>query len=114
MAPTVTQNVAVENTPRNDRASVDVPQAAPPHCSRFWLPSEVARRLCDRHEGTIAGLRALAKRDRQVVGEADDRDVLDPFLWIYWDCVLIAIERRTRLPFRDGRLPRRASGRVAA
>lgn len=75
------------------------------HSSRFWLPSEVARRLCDRHGGDVAGLRALQHRERQIVGNAGDRDVLDPFRWIYWDTVLIAIERRTRLQLRGAAVP---------
>ena len=71
-----------------------------PHASRYWLPAAVADRLLAQHDTALAGERALAQRERHVACPDGVRQVTDAFRWIYWDVVLIAIERRTSRRFR--------------
>lgn len=73
------------------------------HASRYWFPAVVADRLLRQHDARRAGERALAQRQRQVVRVDGVAHVTDAFRWIYWDCVLIAVERRTHLRFRQRR-----------
>lgn len=77
------------------------------HPSRHWLPEAVAHRLMRRLAPGAAGWRVLAQRDRQLTGGRTRHRS-----WVYWDVVLIVIERRTSLRFRE-RTPRPRAGSAA-
>lgn len=66
------------------------------HSSECWLPACVARRLLRAHSPAVVGRRVLVQRDRQLTGGRRNHP-----RWIYWDCVLIEIERRTSFIFRE-------------
>lgn len=71
------------------RASI--PRVA--YASEHWLPARVARRLLRKHPARIAGLRALAQRDRTTEVRLGEVYVRDAWRWLYWTTVVENIER---------------------
>ena len=97
----LSSKVARPAAPSNDVVATARP--LPPRASRLWSPAAVADRLLRQHGARLAGERALARRQRLVRLVDGVPYVTHPFRWLYWDCVLIVVERQTHLRFRHRR-----------
>lgn len=74
------------------------------YASESWLPARVARRLMQRNGARVAGLRALAQRDRVTEVRNGEVYVRDAWRWLYWTTVIETIERWGAIRILDRRV----------